>query len=55
MHNALWLSATSNGTLHRGYGSRRYGAFTRVERGIAGGQARYDRFRKPRAWPLATA
>jgi hypothetical protein len=55
MHNALWLSTTGNGALHRGYGSRRYGSFTRVERGMAGGQARYDRSRKPRSRPLATA
>ena len=55
MHNALWLSTTGKGALHHGYGSRRYGSFTRVERGIAGGQAGYDRSRKPRSRPLATA
>jgi hypothetical protein len=55
MHNALWLSNMGNGALHGGYGSRRYGSFTRVEQVIAGGQARYDRSRKPRSRPLATA
>src|SRR5688572_16669154 len=55
MHNALGLSAMGNGALHGGYGSRRYGSFTHIEQGRAGGQARYDRSRTPRSRPLATA
>jgi hypothetical protein len=55
MHNALWLSTTGDSARHSGYGSRRYGLFMRVGRGVAGGQVRYDRSRKPRSRPLATA
>jgi hypothetical protein len=55
MHNALWLGAKSHRALHGGYGSRRFGSFMRVERGRAGGQARYDRSRTPSSRPLATA
>lgn len=49
------MSTAGHGALHRGYGSRRYGSSTCVEQGRAGGQARYDRSRKPRSRPLATA